>query len=274
MSYETHPLAELIPAMSDQEFAELRDDIAENGLHEPVWLFEGKVLDGRHRARACTELGIKPPTREYEGVEAARFVLSMNVHRRHLTTTQKALIAKAAMPHFKEAAKERQREHAGTAPGQPSNTSGIPARSVSASGNLARDEAAKEVGVSGRTVAQLERVEREDPELYEKVVSGEVSVSAADEEIRHRPGAAPKRKGQHANWDRSTKRFQEIAAKTVTRAWNGLHSLAVVCPALAEMDAALIAETVTPKDREQMIEEASQAAAHLRRFVAHLKENA
>ena len=155
-----HPLADLMPAMSEQEYAELRGDIEENGLLAPITLFDGKVLDGRHRARVCDELGIEPKTHNYVGDEPARFVLSMNVHRRHLTTTQRALIAKAAMPHLKEEAAKRRREHGGTAPGRPANTPGtnstsVPSRAVvtdKGPETRARDEAGAAVGVSGKTI--------------------------------------------------------------------------------------------------------------------------
>lgn len=121
---EAHPLAELIPPMGDAEYRELADDIAAHGLREPITLYEGKVLDGRHRARACEEVGARLHSREYDGDDPAAFVISENVHRRHLTTSQRAVIALAFLPYHEQRAKERQREHAGTAPGRTKNTSG------------------------------------------------------------------------------------------------------------------------------------------------------
>jgi ParB-like chromosome segregation protein Spo0J len=91
-----HQLADTFPPMQDEELYELVADIKANGLHEPVTLFEGKILDGRNRFRACREAGIEVRTEPFEGTEedARAFVVSKNLHRRHLTAEQKrALIA-------------------------------------------------------------------------------------------------------------------------------------------------------------------------------------
>jgi hypothetical protein len=92
-----HPLADLVPSMRDSEYEDLKADIKANGLLMPIVLFEGKVLDGRHRLRACRAVDVEP--RFTEGTDwigdPAGFVLSANLHRRHLTAEQKRdLIAK------------------------------------------------------------------------------------------------------------------------------------------------------------------------------------
>ena len=85
--------------MSEEEFAKLRDDIDENGLKEKIVVFEGMILDGRHRAQALFELGIpldEKTVDEYdESVDGdpAKFVISRNVIRRHLTVGQLAGVA-------------------------------------------------------------------------------------------------------------------------------------------------------------------------------------
>ncbi len=90
-----HPVADIFPRMSASEYEALRDDIARNGLIEPVWTWRGQVIDGRHRARACGELGIVCEAREYEGAETTltQFVVSLNLHRRHLDESQRAMVA-------------------------------------------------------------------------------------------------------------------------------------------------------------------------------------
>ncbi|MCK9994266.1 MAG: hypothetical protein Dbin4_02786, partial [Alphaproteobacteria bacterium] len=61
---QMHPAAEIFPRMTPEDFERFKADISANGLREPVWLYEGLVLDGRHRMMACEELGIEPSFRE------------------------------------------------------------------------------------------------------------------------------------------------------------------------------------------------------------------
>lgn len=93
--YGVHPLAELMPLMGDDEYLNLVSSIQRRGFDAliPIVLHEGKILDGRHRYRACGQLGIVPtfanlPTSE----DAYEFVLKHNLDRRHLTTAQRAMI--------------------------------------------------------------------------------------------------------------------------------------------------------------------------------------
>ncbi|CAK0774323.1 ParB family transcriptional regulator, chromosome partitioning protein [Gammaproteobacteria bacterium] len=101
MNLIPHPLATLMPEASPEEYIGLRDSIKSVGLKQPLLLWEGQVLDGRHRLRACQEIGIEPTTRELtlEEVgdgspeELLKFVAAMNLHRRHLTPSQRAMAA-------------------------------------------------------------------------------------------------------------------------------------------------------------------------------------
>jgi ParB-like chromosome segregation protein Spo0J len=92
MKYEIHPLAEALPAMSESEYRELLADVRTRGhLLDAITLYEGKVLDGRHRLRACEEAGIEPKFEEYTGSDPVGYVLAKNIQRRHLTPSQKAI---------------------------------------------------------------------------------------------------------------------------------------------------------------------------------------
>lgn len=91
--YQTHPHANVMPAMTAGEFQALKADILENGQYETIKLFDGKILDGRHRYQACRELDIEPKTEEWEGTNSLEYVLSVNLQRRHLTESQRAIAA-------------------------------------------------------------------------------------------------------------------------------------------------------------------------------------
>ena len=91
--FEQHPLSAAFPGMSPEVFKELIDDIDQNGVREKIVVFEGKILDGWHRYSACQELKVmKPPMLEYDGDDPVSFVLSKNLHRRHLSAGIRAMI--------------------------------------------------------------------------------------------------------------------------------------------------------------------------------------
>jgi N6-adenosine-specific RNA methylase IME4 len=87
-----HSFSALVPRSPADEYQMLKQDIAAKGLLNPAIMFEGKVLDGRHRLRACRELGIEPRFETYKGNDPRGFVISQNVMRRHLSASQRAMV--------------------------------------------------------------------------------------------------------------------------------------------------------------------------------------
>jgi N6-adenosine-specific RNA methylase IME4 len=100
---QPHPFAELLPPMTAAEEADLQTSLRDNGyIGAPIMLHrDGRILDGRHRDRTCDRLGIVPPTETFRGEdhEALLYVIAMNVQRRHLDETQRAMVA-ARLPGF------------------------------------------------------------------------------------------------------------------------------------------------------------------------------
>lgn len=87
-----HPYADRFPMLADEDLDRLAADIAQNGLQSPVVVdAEGRILDGRNRWAACQRAGVAPSTVTFDGDDAAAFVLSANVSRRHLSTGQQAM---------------------------------------------------------------------------------------------------------------------------------------------------------------------------------------
>jgi ParB-like chromosome segregation protein Spo0J len=109
-AYADHPFASIFPMMAPDEYGALREDIRAHGLREPIWLFEGQILDGRNRYRACQDVGVTPRADTYIGDDPIAFVISLNLQRRHLTPGQKADVALRAEAVFAAAAKQRQRD--------------------------------------------------------------------------------------------------------------------------------------------------------------------
>ena len=84
-----------IPGMTPEEFADLKQDILEHGQLEPIMLFQHQILDGRHRWSVCQQLGLRCKYDTFKGSElqALEYVISLNVKRRHLNESQRAIIA-------------------------------------------------------------------------------------------------------------------------------------------------------------------------------------
>src|SRR5262249_28919533 len=120
---EFHPAANTFDLLDGEEFAGLKADIAANGQQESIVLFDGKILDGRNRYRACRERGIRPKTRTWDGQDDPEtFVWSVNFHRRHLTKCQRAAYAVELKRKLSPEAEDRRRRHGGTAPGRKAET--------------------------------------------------------------------------------------------------------------------------------------------------------
>jgi len=164
---EPHELASVFPAMNETEFAAFKEDIREHGQHEPIILYEGKILDGIHRYRACQELGREPRIVRFEGNPraAAQLVLGRNFHRRHLTASQRAIVAA-------EMCKLRPRGNAGNSP------------------YLTAAQASTLMGVGEDLVRDAKRLLRKgDPETVRSVRDGLLTVSAAVQEGRKKKDA-------------------------------------------------------------------------------------
>jgi N6-adenosine-specific RNA methylase IME4 len=182
-AWTDHPFAALVPPMTPGEFAALCADIAKEGLHEPIVLYENKILLGRERYRACVKTGTEPRFREYEGDDPVGYVISSDVLRRHLSPSQKAVVALAVERVYASEAKQRQRD-AGRSFGE-----GHPKQEVRAivpEALVARDKAAAAIGISPRLVSDAKLVEREAPDLLAEISLGALTISKAKREIRRR----------------------------------------------------------------------------------------
>ena len=79
-----HPLANIFPLLEGAGYAAFVEDIRKHGLLDPVVVFEDKLLDGRNRQRACLETDQPLRTVQFTGDDPLAYVISVNLHRRHL----------------------------------------------------------------------------------------------------------------------------------------------------------------------------------------------
>jgi hypothetical protein len=158
-----HPLSEIFPAMEGTEYAALVADIEAHGQIQPLVMYQGKILDGRNRARACEKLGIKPKTTDYRGTDPLGYVLSLNLSRRHLSESQRAMVA-ARVSELSERGGDRRSAH------QEANLQSKPTIAT----------AAKALNVSPRSTRDARKVvEKATPALRKAVERDEIPVSTA-----------------------------------------------------------------------------------------------
>jgi N6-adenosine-specific RNA methylase IME4 len=177
MGIPAHPYANLFPMLSPADADALRDDIAANGLRERIVILDGQILDGRNRYLALygfTDEGLPPEGDERWISQFRRFVpaqdgdplawvLSKNLHRRHLSESQRAMVA-AKLESFR---------HGGARQNSSEQDANL---------RLDRKGAADALHVSERSVnSAREVIDHGAPELVAKVDAGEVAVSAAAE---------------------------------------------------------------------------------------------
>lgn len=159
MILEFHPVASIFPLLQGEEFEALKADIQTNGLIEPIWLHpDRRIIDGRNRYRACVETWTEPKFEIWNGQGSlVSFVLSLNLHRRHLDSSQRATVAVEILPMLEEEARERQ--------GQRTDIPDIKEIFPESSKGQSRDQAATLLNTNGRYVQDAKRLKQEAPDL-------------------------------------------------------------------------------------------------------------
>jgi hypothetical protein len=174
-TFEFHELANVLPLLSDEALGALAADIGARGLIHPIWMFEGKVLDGRNRVIACSRANVKitaPHRREFRGsyAEAVQFVVTINTLHRHLNAGQRAMLGSllvttkhGGVERFAQGADLRLGEYQG----------------------VTHAEAAERIGVSERSIDMAVQVrDQARPEIVEAVRCGSMSLNAAYETVK------------------------------------------------------------------------------------------
>jgi phage N-6-adenine-methyltransferase len=188
---EIHGIANLWPSMADDEWSEFVADIAANGLIDPIVLWRGAIVDGKHRFKACNETNTAPRfdelPAEWDEWKVATHCQSKH-RRRNLTPSQRAAVAAMAIERYSSEARERQSE-AGKEGGRIAGRGrplGVPPGGGKPNGESnseklsAAKSAAKDMGSSERSVERAVFVQKNAPEVAELVHAGKVSLKVAE----------------------------------------------------------------------------------------------
>jgi hypothetical protein len=190
---EYHPISNIFPLIEGEALQGLANDIKLNGLLEPVVLYEGKILDGRNRYRACKLAGVEPKFEEFKGtLEAAvSRVWSLNSERRHLTPSQKACcdaLRNKLLDDYRtvrEAAQQRQMKGKGPDGSGGRGKKGNPVELIPQgfeSPTKTRDVRAKAAGINPKYIDMADRLLEQEPEVFEQVQRGEKALTQATRE--------------------------------------------------------------------------------------------
>lgn len=167
---ESHKFADIFPMVEGEQAEQLKLDIKENGLIQPIVLFEGKILDGRNRYKASRELGLTPKFETYNGEKPLEYVISGNLKRRHLTKDQRAVIAQEVMPMLEEEAKKRM------------SAAGRGDKIVTPS--KSREQASKIFDVGTTYIQQIKKIKESHPEKLDAIKSGKTTLQDIKREDR------------------------------------------------------------------------------------------
>jgi len=170
MNLEAHKFANIFPMIEGEAFEELKKDIKNQGLQQTIVLYEGKILDGRNRYKACKEIGIEPRYEEYKGNKPLEFVISGNLQRRHLTLDQRAGISSIIIVFEKEEAERRQKS-GGVVP-------------ISEQGRTI-EKVSKMIGVGKEKIHQIKKLQESgQQERIDAVISGKLTLQDIKKEDR------------------------------------------------------------------------------------------
>jgi len=156
--YQQHPLSAAFPAMSEEELQNLKDSIDVIGVQNPIVIYEGKIIDGWHRYKVATELGLPCPAVPLaEDIDPQDFVLANNKARRHLNRGQIAIAYTKVYQWYPA--------------GKPSS------KGVLSTPLKTKQELAKLSGTSESTIAQAKAVLKNGAKpIQEAVQSGKISL--------------------------------------------------------------------------------------------------
>lgn len=156
--FQPHPYSQIFRKMTDSEKSEFFKDIKENGQRVKGLIYEGLLLDGNQRQAGCIEAGIEFQWKEFRGnkEEALKEVASLNLHRRHLTDSERACTGAEMSSLFP-------RTNAYTA-----IKNGVRGRSGPMLSKL--------LNVSQRKIREAIFIKKNEPDLFEKCKNGEIKV--------------------------------------------------------------------------------------------------
>ena len=181
MRLEAHPATNVFPMANGKVYAALKEDVRENGLREPIALYDGQILDGRARDQICEELGIKPWYRDVdlEDQTPGEYVVEKNLPGKDLTVVQRAAIGVEILPEVQAIARERIAEGGQKSKrGQPQEKGTPEEEAQRKKDGQTGIQVARMLGIGHSTLFAAKAIARKNPDLLPKMRSGEIPTVA------------------------------------------------------------------------------------------------
>jgi len=171
-----HELCTIYP-VDNEAVKDIEEDMKENGFvtGHPITTLNGKILDGRHRHMAASNLGIKPLYKKFTGKDPLAFVIRENSNRRQMTAMQRAVAGEklANMSHGRSERKSSQKkEGKGSQDPLPQNSQ---QNHEVTEPEISVEKAAKMFKTSPKSIKRVKQVKKADTKLYEAMVNNEVT---------------------------------------------------------------------------------------------------
>lgn len=172
-------LKALIPPLKEDEYKLLESSILGEGCRDKLITWNDTIVDGHNRYEICTKNGIpfQVEDRDFDSFDAVKiWMIDNQKGRRNLTDGWKWELAQTR----KEILAEKGKENISANKGGTTSLS-----TIDKEAHNTRDEIAKELGWSTGKVAMADKVWKEaQPEVKDKIKSGETSINQAYQEIK------------------------------------------------------------------------------------------
>lgn len=233
--FPVHPAAAMFPMLAPEELEDLAADIREQGLLQAVVLDANRqLIDGRNRLAACAVAEVEPHYATLPpGVDPVAYILSLNVQRRHLNQSQRAMAVVLGAEvstggHFGHSERRDLAQTIGAQRGRLSEAA-LVARYAPDLGPLVlagaeilahayeeakrrRDDQALRDTEAERVAASLARIQRDAPDLAALVAEERVSLTEALAGLNQREAEARQR--EQAEQERRERTTAEFARST------------------------------------------------------------
>ena len=176
-------LQNLIPASTNEEYEQLKENIKNEGLREPIITWNNTIIDGHHRYRICNELNIEYKTieKQFNDLDEVRtWMITNQFGRRNINSYQRAVLALELEKTLSKVAKEKERIR--------KSKSEDLFETVNDFCNVTKvnsiEDAASKANIGSRTLSKVKKIEETaSPELKKKLSEGTTTINAVYQQI-------------------------------------------------------------------------------------------